>query len=162
VSLVKPGANLGWNVWEGSYRYVSRGMLSLDNPRGDPAVLFPVVEYDHADRLFLNNVAVTGVVVYRTGPIAALRNRVLFGDFPSGEIFAFDADHLPSGGTAFGRVLLSGGSGEPRTFLQVIREKNAGQGRTPAARSDLRFGTGPDGRVFLLNKADGVIRELVP
>ena len=35
------------------------------------------------------------------------------------------------------------------------------QGKKPATRADLRFGTGPDGRMFLLNKADGVIREVV-
>ena len=26
-------------------------------------------------------------------------------------------------------------------------------------RVDLRFGTGPDGRIFLMNKHDGVVRE---
>ena len=30
-----------------------------------------------------------------------------------------------------------------------------------AGRADLRFGTGPNDRVFLLNKADGTIREIV-
>jgi hypothetical protein len=29
-------------------------------------------------------------------------------------------------------------------------------------RTDLRFGEGPEGRLFLLNKHDGVIREIVP
>ena len=38
---------------------------------------------------------------------------------------------------------------------------NAEQGRERATRVDLRFGTGPEGRVFVLNKQDGVIRELV-
>jgi len=42
----------------------------------------------------------------------------------------------------------------------LIREKNAAQGRPAAERADLRFGTGPDDRVFLLNKQDGVVREL--
>jgi hypothetical protein len=32
----------------------------------------------------------------------------------------------------------------------------------PPSRADLRFGHGPDGQIFLLNKADGVIRRLVP
>lgn len=161
VSLAKPGANLGWRVWEGSYRFVSRGVVSQETPRGDPDASFPVVEYDHSDPLFLGTVAVTGVVVYRGGPVTALRNQVLFADFPSGEMFAFDADRLPAGGPAFRRVLF-GGSGEPRTFLQVIRETNVAQGRSTAGRADLRLGTGPDNRVFLLNKADGVIRELAP
>ena len=39
---------------------------------------------------------------------------------------------------------------------------NAEQGKPPTPRADLRFGTGPDGRVFLLNKHDGMIHMLVP
>ena len=59
------------------------------------------------------------------------------------------------------RILLNDG-GEPKTFLKVIQEKNAKQGKTPTTRADLRFGAGPDGQVFLLNKHDGTIRLLVP
>ena len=32
----------------------------------------------------------------------------------------------------------------------------------PASRTDLRFAAGPDDRVFILNKHDGVVRLLVP
>ena len=46
--------------------------------------------------------------------------------------------------------------------MQLIHEKNAEQGKPPTPRADLRFGTGPDGHVFLLNKHDGMIRMLVP
>jgi hypothetical protein len=42
-----------------------------------------------------------------------------------------------------------------------IQEKNARQGKMPATRADLRFGEGPDGRIFLINKRDGIIRQLV-
>ncbi|MDE0358356.1 MAG: hypothetical protein OXN92_11585 [Gammaproteobacteria bacterium] len=44
----------------------------------------------------------------------------------------------------------------------MIRETNNSQGREAATRADLRFGSGPDGQVLLLNKRDGVIRLLVP
>jgi hypothetical protein len=57
-------------------------------------------------------------------------------------------------------VLLRDGDAR-RTFLELIQAKNREQGREPASRTDLRFATGPDGRLFLLNKHDGVIRELV-
>lgn len=62
---------------------------------------------------------------------------------------------------AIRRILLNDG-GEAKTFLQVIQETNAEQGREPARRVDLRFASGADGQVFLLNKQDGVIRLLVP
>ena len=147
ITLVRAGANLGWNAWEGSYRFGGRGVGGHDT-RSDSTVLYPVVEYDHSDPLLQGNTAVTGVVVYRGGPIAALNNQVLFADFPSGETFAFDADHLPQGGTAFRRVLFTTGTGTPRTFLQMLRDASSATGHSPASRADLRFGTGPDHRVL--------------
>jgi hypothetical protein len=121
------------------------------------------VEYDHRDPVLLEgDSAITGVHVYRGDEIPQLANLVLFGDFPSGEIFYIHADKLPNGGQdAIRRVLLHEG-GESKTLLQLIREKNARQGKPPAARADLRFAAGPGGRVFLLNKHDGTIRQLVP
>jgi hypothetical protein len=100
--------------------------------------------------------------VYRQPAIKALTNKVVFGDNPSGEIFFFDADNLPKGGQdAIRRILLNDGSG-PKTLLQIIKETNTKQGKMPATRADLRFGQGPEGQIFLLNKADGVVRVLVP
>jgi hypothetical protein len=125
--------------------------------------MFPSVEFAHGDPPIQGRAAVTGVHVFRTTNVPALQNTVVFGDNPSGEIFYFDADNVPKGGSeGIHRVLLRAGSGEPKTLLQLIRDKNAQQGKQPATRTDLRFGTGPDGRVFLLNKADGTIRVLMP
>jgi hypothetical protein len=162
VSLVPRGGNLGWNEWEGSFRFLSRAEVSLDEPRSDPSVTYPVVEYGRHDPLMADRVAVTGVPVYRGDAIPQLRDRVLFADLVNGEIFHFDADNLPQGGNSGFRRLLLREAGDTKTFLQIIQEKNAAQGRTPAPRTDLRFGTGPDGRLFLLNKHDGTIRLLVP
>ena len=161
LSVVRPGANLGWNTWEGSFGYISRQAVDLTRRRSDPSITYPVVEYGQIDPLFQENSAITGVHVYRDTAIPQLANLVLFGDFPSGEIFYIHADKLPNGGQdAIRRVLLHEG-GEAKTLLQLIREKNARQGKTPASRADLRFAAGPDGRVFLLNKHDGTIRLLV-
>ncbi|MBI2185920.1 MAG: PQQ-dependent sugar dehydrogenase [Acidobacteria bacterium] len=163
LSLVRAGANLGWNKWEGSFGYISRQAVDLSKRRADPSVTYPVVEYDHRDPVLLEgDSAITGVHVYRHDAIPQLANLVLFSDFPSGEIFYIPADTLPNGGQdAIRRVLLDAGGG-PKTLLQLIREKNARQGKSPASRADLRFGAARDGRVFLLNKHDGTIRLLVP
>jgi hypothetical protein len=162
ISRVTAGANLGWNDWEGSYRFISRQEVGLDKPRGDPTVSYPVVEYGQLDPLLQGSSAVTGVVVYRGNQIPQLANLVLFGDNPSGEVFYVNADKLPDGGQdAIRRVLLYH-SGTAKTLLELIKEKNAAQGKTVATRADLRFGTGPDNQVFLLNKRDGTIRLLVP
>jgi hypothetical protein len=161
LSLVTVGADLGWNTWEGSYRFMSRSAVDLANPRGEPGITYPVAEYGQLDPLLQRQSAVTGVVVHREGRIPQLQDRVLFGDLPSGEIFHIDAGDLPAGGqNAMGRVLFRD-QGGAKTLLELIQAKNAEQGRSVATRSDLHFGTGPGGRVFVLNKQDGVIREIV-
>jgi hypothetical protein len=162
ISPVTRGANLGWNVWEGSFRYISRNEVSLDNPRGDARVTFPVVEYGQIDPLFQPNSAAIGGLVYRQTAIPQLSNKLLFGDNPSGEIFYVDADDLPKGGQDRMRRVLLNDNGTSKTLLQLIKEKNAAQGRNPASRADLRFGEGSDGRIFILNKGDGTVRLLIP
>jgi glucose/arabinose dehydrogenase len=159
LSPVRKGGNLGWNVWEGSFRYAGRTGVDPSQPRSDATMIYPVAEFDHTDPILTGRSAVTGVVVYRGSAIGQLANLILFGDNPSGEVFAVSADAPPAGGQdAIRRVLLND-SGQAKTLLELIRAKNATQGKPPAARADLRFGG--DGDVFLLNKQDGVIRMLV-
>ena len=161
VSLVTSGANLGWNAWEGSFAFISRRAVSLTNQRGDPQMTYPIVEYGQLDPLLQRSSAATGVSVYRASAIPQLANLVLFGDNPSGEVFAFSADDLPGGGQgAIHRILFNNGEG-PRTLLQLIQEKNIAQETGPAGRADMRLGVGPESEVFLLNKSDGMIRLVV-
>lgn len=162
VTLVPAGANLGWKAWEGSFRFISAQAVSLEDPRSDPSVTYPVVEYDQTDPLLLRSSAVTGVFVYRSEEIPQLRDLLLFGDMPSGEVFYVSADNLPRGGQdAIRRVLFNTSDGT-RTFLQLVQAKNEQQGREPAPRADMRFGYGPDGQLLLINKYDGIVRLLVP
>lgn len=162
VSLAGAGDDLGWNEWEGSFRFAEGG-VSVEDPRSDPEATFPVAEYDQEDPLLIERSAVTGLHVARDASVPALEGRLLFGDLPSGEIFHVDADDLPDGGQdAVRRVLLDPGDGEARTLLELVEEKRDEQGRSSAGRVDLRLGTAPDGRIFLLNKHDGVLRVIVP
>ncbi|MEX1181828.1 MAG: PQQ-dependent sugar dehydrogenase [Gemmatimonadota bacterium] len=161
LSPVPRGGNLGWNTWEGSFRYGGRTGIDTAGARSDRAMTYPIAEYDHTDPVLVGRAAVTGVVVYRGTAIPQLTGRILFGDNPSGEVFHVSADDPPDGGQAsIGRVLLND-NGTATTLLQLIRAKNTQQGREPAGRADLRFGTDADGQVFLLNKQDGIVRLLV-
>ena len=99
-------------------------------------------------------------MVYRDDFIPQLENLVLFGDNPSGEVFYIDADTLPSGGQASIRRVVFRRDGETRTLLQMIQHATEAQGRDVAPRADLRFGSGPTGQIYLLNKRDGIIRRL--
>lgn len=162
LSPVTPGANLGWNEWEGSFRFVSREAVDMGDPQGDPTMTYPVAEYGQVDRLLQRQSAITGVVAYRDDALPQLKNLLLFADMPSGEVFYVSADDLPDGGQdAIRRVLIRSGSG-PRTFLDIVGDASVAQGRQRATRTDLRFATGANGRLFLLNKHDGVVREVVP
>jgi hypothetical protein len=162
ISQVTRGANLGWNKWEGSFGFISREAVSLANPRGDPKMSFPLAEYGQIDPLLQPQSAVTMGVVYRRKEIPVLANLLIFGDNPSGEVFYVSADKLPNGGQDAIRRILFNDQGAAKTLLELIKEKNAAQGKTPSTRADLRFGEGPNGEIFLLNKRDGVIRQLRP
>ena len=162
IDLVTPGANLGWNIWEASFKYISRGGVGLDNPRGDKNVTFPLAEYAHTDPIIQARASVTGLVVYRGSEIPQLTNLVLWGDLPSGEIFYLSADNLPNGGQDGIRRVLLNVDGKTKTLLEVIQDKNREQKREPVTRADLRFGAVSNGQVYILNKGDGVIRRLVP
>jgi hypothetical protein len=161
VSLVTAGANLGWNTWEGSFRFISRQAVSMENRRGDPKVIFPIVEYGQLDPLLQPNSAASGLIVYRGNQIPQIANLVLFTDMPSGEIFYFSADTLPNGGQDPIRRVILRYNGNDKTMLQLIQDKNVAQGKMPATRSDLRLAMGPDNQVLLINKGDGTIRQLV-
>ena len=131
ISLVPRGGNLGWNDWEGSFRWISRRAVSLVDPRGEAGLSYPVVEYGQLDPLLQPSSMATGLVVYRDDAVPQLENLVLFGDGPSGEVFYFSADDLPEGGQdAMRRVLFDHG-GETKTFLQMIR----GEERLPGTGS---------------------------
>ncbi len=164
VSPMSAGANLGWNIWEGSYRFISRQAVSTESPRSDPKMVYPIVEWDQLDPIMLPNDSSSsvGVIVYRSNTVPQLTNRLLFGDMPAGELFHVSADDLPKGGQdAIRRVLFVTTPGAaPRTFLEIIQEKNRAQGKTPATRADLRFDANAAGQIFLLNKADGTLRVI--
>ena len=162
ISIVTSGANLGWNDWEGSFTYVSRDGVTLAGQRSDGRLVYPIVEYGQPDPLLQAQSSVTVGAVYRQTAIRQLANMLVFGDIPSGEAFYVNADNLPQGGQDAIRRILFNDNGVAKTLLQIIKDTNVKQGKMPATRADLRFGLGPDGQIFLLNKGDGIIRLLVP
>jgi len=160
INQIVAGGNYGWNVWEGSFKYFGRE-VSTEDQRSDPKMVYPIVDYDHTDSLLQRLAAATGIYAYRDKAIPQLTDKLIFGDNPSGEIFYVDADALPKGGQNFRRVLFND-KGETKTLLQIIKDKNMQQGKTAATRADLRMGMGPNGQLFVLNKRDGTIRQVLP
>ena len=79
-SLAPPGANLGWNAYEGRIRYHRQ---TIDRSR----LVWPVAVYPHN-----LGCSVTGGVVYRGNDLRPLRGAYVYGDYCSGRIWAIAAD----------------------------------------------------------------------
>ena len=81
IDLVTRGGNYGWRIMEGKHCF---------RPEKDCQVaglIMPVSEYGHDQ----GRCSVTGGYVYRGRNLSALRGSYLFGDYCSGELFAFSA-----------------------------------------------------------------------
>ncbi len=74
-----PGANLGWNGYEGSREYDAATAGQLDRDK----LVWPVAEYGHD-----MGESITGGYVYRGAAIPALRGYYLYADFASGHVWA--------------------------------------------------------------------------
>ncbi|MDX2410542.1 MAG: PQQ-dependent sugar dehydrogenase [Woeseiaceae bacterium] len=99
VSEMLSGANLGWNIKEGT-RCNSQQYGSCS----DTSLVDPLVEYSHNN----GNCAVIGGYFYRGQAIPELQGRFLFADFCTSKISAVDFD---DSGNPFELVLQPGGSG---------------------------------------------------
>lgn len=93
------GANLGWNIMEGSLCFLTATCSSA-------GLTLPVAEYDHSS----GDCSVTGGHVYR-GSSASLRGTYLYGDFCSGRIWG-----LRHNGLAWDNVLLLSSGLQISTF----------------------------------------------
>ena len=166
-------------MWEGSFRYVpwrvslerepeiKDAAVILEDPRHDPEVIYPIVEFDQMDPLFRAKnrdgrplAAITGLVAYRDEEIPELKDKLLFGDIVSGEVFFVDLTEEHDGGQDRIRRVVFSEQGEVKPLLEMISKYREELGLDWKIRTDLRFGSGPDGQVFILNKRDGVIRRL--
>ena len=127
------GTNFGWKVMEGTSCFSNRSGCSEDLPEcGDAAYLPPVLEYAHNGE----NCAIIGGFVYRGRLIPALHGRYLYGDFCSGELWAFEA-----------------GIGSELLPIQLARANSFGED----AEGELWLTTSPDppavGQVYRLRDA---------
>jgi glucose/arabinose dehydrogenase len=159
IDLGQAGANYGWSTYEGRFIVDHENEKNLSPPPDPlpPGFVFPAAEYDHTD-----GVAVTGGFVYRGKALPQLMGKYIFGDIVSGDIFYADADALESGKDAKIyklRIFYRGKETPMRTPQQDTG--SAGKGIVgDNGRVDLRFGMDQDGEIYVLTKADGMIRRL--
>ncbi|HEY6424063.1 MAG TPA: hypothetical protein VIY28_12610, partial [Pseudonocardiaceae bacterium] len=94
--------------------------------------------------------AVIGGFVYHGDSVPDLRGKYVFGDGVDGRVFYTDASEMRRGDKNLAKIhefrLLDG------TGKQVTMQNLAGDSRV-----DLRFGSGGDGELYILSKANGKI-----
>jgi len=96
IDFVSAGGNYGWNLKEGSFRFLPETGQVSDDVNGLPSDLIdPMAEYDHDE-----GISITGGFVYRGSAIPELVGKYVFGDFslgffmPAGRLFYAE---LPGG-----------------------------------------------------------------
>ncbi len=158
IDLAVNGGNFGWDTQEGSFNFEGNDSANL---------LDPVAEYDHTNTfvgpVVTGNRAVTVGEVARGTGIAGLDGKLLLGDFPSGIMMYLDVDSDPLDGGQDGlfELVTLDEDGNSVRLIDLINDTRNANGLSDAGRADLRYSLGVDGRVFVTNKQDGVIRELV-
>ncbi len=172
MSVVRKGGNYGWSRREGAFVYVDSDTVSplpVDHPSDD--FLYPVAQYDHQGNGITGSAAIVGGPVYRGSRIPALRGTMLFADFASnpGPFFAVHVSQLVERNDLGDLESLSGGrlspfeevlirdAGVDKTFRELLREST---GLLGLQRTDTRWGVGPTGEIFVLNKQDGLVRRI--
>ncbi len=161
INLGVNGANYGWDQREGSFTFEGAKTADMTDP---------VAEYDHTNMVDDLPVGVTGGRaitvgdVVRGSGIPGLDGHLLLGDFPTGIMFYLnvDADPLDGGQDGLAELITLDEHGDPVRLIELINDARDADGLTASSRADLRYSVGIDGRVFVLNKHDGIIRELVP
>ncbi|MEM6332912.1 MAG: PQQ-dependent sugar dehydrogenase [Planctomycetota bacterium] len=163
ISVVVNGADYGWDRKEGSLTFEGPVVAGLVDP---------IAEYAHSGDLpavtgATGGRAVTVGEVVRGSGVLALEGMLLAGDFPTGVLMTIDVSGgLPAEGSGdgpFAELVLRDAEqvGREVTLLELINEERGLRGISSTNRTDLRYSVGTGGRVFVLNKRDGVIRELV-
>ena len=183
VNLGAIGANYGWYEREGAYENRidlwppfccnANTVATLPADHATDQYTYPVAQYDHDDPSTngtSGSNAIAGGYVYRGSRVPQLYGKYVFGDFATnqGPIYVVDVDDLVQrddftnvnsihdGMLAPFEHLQLTDNGQPTTMLEIIQDAS---GSGSLTRTDIRFGYGADGEVYVMNKRDGWIRR---
>lgn len=178
VDVVHKGKNYGWPYREGTF---INGLDTEHGGSGSPDTVvpltadadsaiglytYPIVEYGYNGTRALQ--AIAGGFIYRGRALPELRGKFVFGDMDLGDLYYADwgqmkaldamrsAGKAPMTATIVARELrLLDESGNTKILADFV------EAHTGSRRTDLRFGLGIDGELYLLTGPDGRIRQLI-
>ena len=180
VVPIHRGANYGWPLREGTQSMSVDGAGPLPTndvipvqitdsvTAGTVVPTYPVLEYPH--RAADGGVAIENGFVYRGRSIPQLQGKHVFGDITSGRIWFADVSEIRAADDGKASTLATLHDIEPtlRTLAESAYRSRGGKGNALPGRAqisggrvDLRFAEGADGELYVLTKADGMIRKIV-
>ncbi|GGH23197.1 PQQ-dependent sugar dehydrogenase [Dyadobacter endophyticus] len=146
VNVIVKGGDYGWNVREGNFGISSKDLKNVyplpENETGK--FQKPFVQYDHVD-----GNAISGGYVYE-GPIAALKDKYIFGDIVNGRIFYANIDPKLSDQSVYELMIVRGG--KETNLVEMSGSK----------RVDIRIDYDRFTKeLYIMTKSDGKIRRVV-
>lgn len=180
VFVIRKGANYGYPLREGPQVMTPAGMepVPADDTipwqitgtvtRGATTPVYPVIAYPHTAA---GGDAIAGGIIYRGDRLPALKGKLVFGDITTGHIWYADMKEVL--GADDGKAETLAPIHELDAGLRQLVEKTfrarGGRGDTlPGAaavagrgRVDLRFAEDGVGELYIITKADGMIRTAV-
>jgi mono/diheme cytochrome c family protein len=182
VVVIHRGANYGYPLREGTNSMSPTngiGPLPDDDTipiqisdtvaRGTVKPTYPVIQYSH-DRQTGGDAVANGFV-YRGKSIPVLKGKLVFGDITTGRLWYANRDDVRAADDGNAKTVAP--IYEIETTLRRMVEETYRErgGKTPTlpgmaavsgpGRVDVRFAEDDDGELYLLTKADGVIRKIV-
>ena len=186
IYIVHKGANYGYPAREGTQLLQADNttaplpaadeipvQISETRRNGTVVPRYPVVQFGHTKD---GGDAVSGGVVYRGRRLRSLVGKYIFGDITTGKIWfadlqemlAADDTNAPTLATAHPLHVQSSGKLFPTMFPVVLAEYTARGGTdidlpgrstvSGPGRADIRFAVDAAGELYVLSKADGMIR----
>ncbi len=173
INIVRNGENYGWMRREGYWENGRWRGGALDelfalpadvlNGRQKDGFTYPVAIYDHDEGR-----AISDGFAYH-GRIAALRGKFIFGDIPTGRVFAADLaemkkadDGIPQTVASIEEIQLyvrDANGTRVNVSMQELIDRTMG---ASIPRADLHISRTRDGELLLTSRQDGTIRMLVP
>jgi glucose/arabinose dehydrogenase/mono/diheme cytochrome c family protein len=150
LNIGKPSADYGWPYREGTF--VIKPEANMDQlfalPINDAKLnyKYPALQYDHQE-----GNAISAGFVYNSDAIPALKGKYVFGDVVNGRVFYVENNSLAQGKQAEIKELDLEINGKNVNFIDLCGN----------SKTDLRFGQGINGEVYLYTKTDGKMYMVV-
>jgi glucose/arabinose dehydrogenase len=147
--MLRPGADYGWPLREGTFMIEPEMDISLVYPlpedEGEYDYSYPVAMYDHDE-----GVAISGGYEYTGNQVPELKGKYIFGDISNGRLFYLETEDLEIGRVAPIKEWQVSFRGKTVDLVDLTGNK----------RVDLRFGIDHEGELYLFTKSDGKVYRM--